>query len=328
MPAQQPLPPAQPLYGAPLQTPTQAPSYGQQPSYGQPASYGQPPSFGQQPSFGQPVSFDQPAPPPTPSVCPRCYTRFYPGQTQCSNCGYDTRASWGAPSPVAPARASTLPIALAMLGIAFLIAAVALVVVTQSGGASATPSPSVVAAASVTSTLKATSSPSLLTSPSASSLAEGTPEPSAVGTWTKFNSPDGKWYASFPGTTPPAKTSLPYSSGTISIEMPLFYLIDRTGAEYAAAYGDFKASDLAGMDPEFLLSTMETGLSSDGYTVVHSSATTQVGQPARDVTVTGKGQVVDIRMWFVSARFYMMMVYSKPGSATYPQHFFATFKLK
>jgi ribosomal protein L37E len=335
MAGQQPLPPARPIYGAPQQPPTQPQGYGAPSSYGQqaPPSYGQPQSFGQPPSYGQPQSFGQAAPPPTPSVCPRCYSRLYPGQTQCANCGYDTRASWGAPVPVPPSRGSSLPIALALLGIAFLVAAVALVVVVQAGGASATPSlrPSVVAAASPTSTPKPTSSTRAsgqVASPAASSLAGGTPEPAPAGTWTKFTSPDGKWSASFPGTTAPAKTTLPYTSGTVSIEMPLFYLVDRTGVEYATAYGDFKASDLAGVDPEFLLSEMETGLASGGYTVAHSSATTQVGQPARDVTVTGSGQVVDIRMWFVSTRFYMMMVYSKPGAAPYPQHFFASFALK
>ena len=288
------------------------------------------PGFGQPGSFDQSPGFGRPLPPPTPSVCPRCYSQIYPGYTKCSNCGYDTRASWGAPSPVAPARASTLPIALAMLGIAFLVAAVALVVVTQSNtGAASTPSPSatLVAAASPTPTLAPTPTPVPTPTPTASagSLVSGTPEPSPSG-WVPFSSPDGKWSVSFP--VPPVKTTTTTSSGTTSVTETTYTAHD-PGAAYVVDYADLSDAILSGTSPDNYLIGLETSLATNwGATVVRSEETTLAGYPARESLMVAQGLVRSLKLTLVGSRVYILMTGSLIGSWVYPQHFFATFKLK
>ena len=235
--------------------------------------------------------------------------------------------------PVAPARASTLPIALALLGIAFLVAALALVVVTQTGGSRSTPSASatLVAAASPTPTALPTPTPVPTPVPtvSAGSLASGTPEPSPAGVWTPFNSPDGKWSASFPSTSAPIKTTTTSGSGTYAITETVFSVTDLSGARYAVDYSDLTPAFVAGMTADDLMVAVETSIATQGSaTVVRSESTTWAGHAARDSVMLAQGQVLNLRMSLVATRLYILMTASKIGTPVYPQHFFAAFKFK
>jgi uncharacterized protein (DUF983 family) len=365
-PAQQ-LPPAQPIYGAqpygqPAAQPQpqgfgQPPSYGQQASFGEPQppssgqspSYGQPPSFGQSPSFGQPpsygqprrfgepLSFAQPVPPPTPSVCPRCYSQIAAGYTQCGNCGYDTRASWSAARPAPQSRDLMMPIALALVGISVLVAACSIYVIAQHKGGSATgasPAPSAIVESSPTSALTlrptgASTSPHPSASASRSVDSADSPEPSPPGTWTKYNSPDGKWSASFPGTSSPTVSTTTVGSG--SSGNAKMYLVDvGSTAEYAVWVIDLPASEVSGRTSTELLDSMESILqqSFTGADEIKSVATTEAGYPARDVMLETNSATIDYRMWFVGNRFYALLAACETGSLVYPRHFFAAFSLK
>jgi hypothetical protein len=336
-------PPPPPLYGAtgpqPFQAaPPQPPLY-QAPSPPPPPPAEPPPPPAPEPAappiqayqepapqdFGQPTYQPFGQPPPTPSVCPRCYAPLY-GATRCGNCGYETGPAWG----MAPAAhgSPVLPIALALLGVAFLVLALAVFVVAQSGGSSATASPTSIAAPTAMPTAEPTPTPTAKpTATPTPGAGEATPEPSPPFSWTAFTSPDGKWSTKFPGSSAPTKTTTTTSTGT-STATETIYQVLYAGVEYAVAYMDLDPSAVSGRDPEALLDTMEMTITSGtGATGVVSTPSTVGSHPARDVSMTAMGQRISMRIFFVGSRFYMLMVDAASGTAVYPQHFFAQFQL-
>jgi outer membrane biosynthesis protein TonB len=275
--------------------------------------------------FGQPAYQPIGQPVASPSVCPRCYAPLYAGATRCGNCGYETGAAWG----TAPAAhgSSALPIALALLGVGCLVLAGAVFVVAQSGGSSATASPTAIAAATATPTAEPTPTPTA--SPTATPKASGgvgTPEPSPPFSWTSFTSPDGKWSTKFPGSSAPTKTITTTSRGTLSVTETV-YAVLYAGVEYDVLYMDLDPSVVSGMDPEALLDQMEISLTSSADSTGVSTPSTVGTNPARDVSMTAAGKAITMRLFFVGSRFYALMVASDPGTAVYPQHFFAQFQL-
>lgn len=324
-----PPPPAQPPYGPtgpqsflPLPPPVyQAPPPPLAPAEPIQAYQGPAPQ-----PFGQPTFQPFGQPPATPSVCPRCYAPLYAGATRCGNCGYETGAARG----MAPAAhgSSALPIALALLGVGCLVLAGAVFVVAQSGGSSATASPTSIAAATATPTAEPTPTPTA--KPTATPTPGGgqaTPEPSPAFSWTAFTSPDGKWSTKFPGSSAPTKTTTTVSRGTSSVTETI-YTVEYAGVEYDVLYMDLDPSAVSGMDPEALLDQMEMSITSgEDATDVVSTPSTVGTHPARDVSMTAVGKAITMRLFFVGSRFYTLMVASKPGGKVYPQHFFAQFQL-
>jgi hypothetical protein len=230
-----------------------------------------------------------------------------------------------------------LPIAIGLLGAALLVAAAALFVITQNHGSSAMPtaSPSHVAMATLTPTPAPTTSstpePTAEPSPSASPSAadeNATAEPSPAGAWKSFTAPDGTWTEQFPGAIAPSKTTNPIGSGS-SASTQTIYSVSVGGAGYAVAFMDVTPSVVDGQDPDALLSTMQISMAAalEG-TNVSSTSTTEGTYPARDVTMDAMDLKVNMRIWFVGTRFYMLLVTHSPGQVVYPQHFFAAFNLK
>lgn len=111
LPPEQGLPAQQPNYGAPQQATAQVPP--------------------------QPYQTTAPGPGATPGICPRCNAPLYPGYTQCGNCGFDSRAPWGAAAPAAGSKSRILPIALAVGLVVVLLGAGAVVLAVQPKGNSA-----------------------------------------------------------------------------------------------------------------------------------------------------------------------------------------------
>jgi hypothetical protein len=318
-----PAPPIGPIAPAPLPQPQFQP----QP---QPVGYEHP---AYQPALRPPVyQYAPPPPAPAPTTCPRCYAPLYPDYPQCTNCGLDTRAPWG--MTAAPRRSPMLPLAIALLGVGLLVVAAAVFVVAQpkAGSSTASPSASAVAVASATPspTLAATPTRSANASPSASQpLPGGTAEPSPIDTWTTFASPDGKWTVAFPGTKAPTKNVLTSGSGTTAMTETTFLVVDGSGARYLADYTDFTASFVASTGAPALLDLMQNGLErSTGGTVVATTPTTELGYAARDVTLVASVMTMNVRMWMVGSRLYLLLAGANSGSDIYPQHFFAGFKLK
>src|ERR1035437_3986279 len=311
-----PVPPVPPVAPAPPQ-----------PQDYQSAAPAYPPPFA-------PVAPVAPQPQPVaPTTCARCSAPLYFGQMQCANCGLDLRGSWATPIPPSRARSSTLPIAVGLLGAALLVAAAALFVITQNRGSSTAPtaSPSHVAMATPTPTTSFTPTPTVEPSPSPSPSAadpNATAEPTPIGAWKSFTAPDGTWTEQFPGTSTPSKTTNPVGSGS-NATTETIYAVSVGGAGYAVALMDVTPSVVDGQDPDALLSEMQISMAAGlKGTNVSSTSTTEGTYPARDVTMDAVGLKVNLRIWFVGTRFYMLLVTHAPAMAAYPQHFFAAFTLK
>ncbi len=321
MPPQQQLPPQQPLHG------TEPPaSYPQPPASYPPASY--PPAQGYPPT---------PQPEPAPAVCLRCYAPLNPGSPLCTNCGFDNRIAWSMPAPVA-AKRSMLPAALALVGVALIVAALVLVAVAQSrSGATPTLTPLITPAASIEATptpqptaALATEPPAVPSAPASAAVisAAGTTEPSPAVAWTGFSAPDGAWSASFPGSAP-LKSTTPLGTGAYGGDATVYMSLDGF-AEYVVCYMDFSTDLGGGLDQAAVLRIMETSMNASFDGTETSSTASSVGtHPARDVTlaVTSPAEMLTHRMWFVGQRFYMIFTVSAPGLSVYPQHFFDGFKL-
>jgi hypothetical protein len=225
-------------------------------------------------------------------------------------------------------RSSALPIALAVLGVGCLVLAGAVFVVAQSGGAGATASPTSTAVATATPTAEPTPTPTAEPTTRATlGPGEATSEPSPPFSWTTFTSPDGKWSTKFPGSSTPTKTTGTSGSGAYAATETM-YMVMYAGAEYAVGYMDLSPSLVSGMDPEALLNVMEMSITTgEGATDIVSTPSTVGSLPARDISMTSMGVRVNMRIFFVGSRLYMLMVGSAPGTAVYPQHFFALFQL-
>ncbi|HEX7491755.1 MAG TPA: hypothetical protein VF337_08650 [Candidatus Limnocylindrales bacterium] len=268
---------------------------------------------------------------PVPTACSRCGAPIYYGQLRCTNCGLDAHGSWATLASPAPARSPILPIAIALVCVACLAVAGALLVVSQNRGSAAAASPSPVAIGTSNPTPASTETPALGVTPSAGASAPDpttTAEPSPDGNWTSFTDPDGLWTVRFPGSSTPTKTTSPIGSASDSMT-EIIYGVSVGGAGYAVAFVDLTAALVAGEDNETLLTTMQTAMVSGlGGTDVVSTPTTEGDYPARDVSMDASSVQVNIRIWFVGTRFYMLLVSAEPGAAAYPQHFFAAFTLK
>ena len=229
-----------------------------------------------------------------------------------------------------------MPIALALVGISILVAAGSIFVIAQHRGGSvsgASPAPSAIVESSPTSGLTAqptdTASPHPSPSASRSLDSADSPEPSPAGTWTKYNSPDGKWSTSFPGTSAPTIDTSTVGSGSASNAKMYLVEVGDT-AEYAVWVIDFSVAETSGRTSTDLLAAMETTLqqSFTGSDELKSVSTTELGYTARDVSLSTTSSTIDYRMWFVGSRFYALLSACETGTSIYPQHFFAAFKLK
>ena len=308
IPATPPAPPQsqysqQPTYGA-AQPPVQpqADPYGQPQGYGQ-QPYGQPQGYGQQP-YGQPQGYGQP------------YGQPY-----------------GAP------RNSMVPIALAMVAVGVLVAAGALIFLVAQGHSSSSSSPvASLAASNVANAMPTeTETPAVEATPTEPSGPTETPLPrptatstfaGGTGAWTPFSAPDGSWTASFPGTTPPVKSTEPVTSGTLSGTATMYTVTSLTSA-YAVVYLDFPASAMAGVDTTTLLTTLESSMNSNLAGTETSSASISVsGHPGVQVSLTTSSDDVYYRMFFVDARWYWLLAFGPTGSSVASQQFFASFSLK
>jgi hypothetical protein len=230
-----------------------------------------------------------------------------------------------------------MPIALAVVGISVLVAAGSLYVIAQHKGGSvsgASPTPNAIVESSPTSTLALHTSGTPTashSSPSASRSVDSadSPEPSPAGTWTKYNSPDGKWSTSFPGTSGPTISTSTVGSGSSGNAKT--YLVEAGNtAEYAVWVIDFPSSQVSGRTSTELLASMETALqqSFTDSDEIKSASTTEAGYPARDVTLETTSSMIDYRMWFVGNRFYALLAACQTGTLIYPKHFFDAFSLK
>jgi hypothetical protein len=297
----------------------------------QPRFQAQPQPFSFQQPASQPPAYQfAPPPPPASTTCPRCFAPLYPGYAQCSNCGLDIRALGG--MPVAQGRTPILPIAAALLGVALLVVAGTVFVVAQPKSASPTASPSAVAVASPTAS--PTLSPTPVRSPTSSTRATqrppgGTPEPSPIDKWTTFASPDGRWTVAFPGTKAPNKSVYSSGSGTEAMTETTFVVLDPSGARYIADYTDFTTSFVNSAGAPALMDLMQNVLErSTGGTAVAVTATTMLGYAARDVTLMASTMTMNIRMWMVRSRLYVLLAGADEGTDFYPLHFYSSFKLK
>jgi hypothetical protein len=222
--------------------------------------------------------------------------------------------------------------ALILLGIALLVVAGGIIFVTlpKSSSASHAPGTSTVALASPTEspTPEETSSPAVTDEPT---LAPRTPEPSPDATWTRYTSPDGKWSVLFPGASPkPLKATQEVGTGAYTGNATVYAVMDAGGKNgYMVMYVDFDASVFKGIDPSTLLPLMAASMPQQvGGTEVSTSDSMIGTYPAQDETIQTQTAVVDLRMWFVGSRFYILMTMSSPGDAIYPQYFMDSFKLK
>jgi hypothetical protein len=341
MPAQQQLPPQQTLYGGqpqqaqPQQAQPQAtyqPRATYQTSYQpqQPPAYEPPayePAAYQQPAYQQPAF--QPAPPPPPSMCSRCYASIPAGYTQCPNCGLEVRGAWGAQAPAH--RSYAMPAAIAVIGLCLIVVAGSIFVVAQGGSKpAATPTGMVVVGA-------ATESPALLLTPSPDALASDGASASAApgksaaapsGVWTTFNSPDGKWSESFPGKTAPLKSTTDSGSGDTAIAQTTYTVEDASGATYLVDTADLSPAVVSSLTTDEILQVMEGAFVSSEFALVASSDTTESGYTAKDLTLASGNATVDIRMWMVDDRFYLLETVGSNAAPAYPQYFFKSFQLK
>jgi hypothetical protein len=178
-------------------------------------------------------------------------------------------------------------------------------------------------------TLSLTASPNARASASASAAAAaGTSEPSPTGVWTTFNSPDGKWSESFPGKAAPLKSVTNSGSGDTAVAQTTYTVQDATGATYLVDTADLSPTLVASLTTDEILQVMEETFVSTAFALVASNDTTEFGYTARDLTLASGDQTVDIRMWMVDDRFYLLETTGSNRAPAYPQYFFKSFQLK
>ena len=342
-PAPQPAQTASPAWGqpspfappAPVAQPQQSPLTPPAPfaqptgftSPSQPAAFGQPP---QPAPFGQPAQFGQPA----LTSCPRCHAAVYPGYQLCGTCGLDLRSFAGVAAPfgpgAGPARKSSVPMLIGIVGVVVLVAAGGLFYLSQQkspAAATAAPSLVVVTTPSAIPTLEAT--PVATNTPELSSQST-TDEPAPVGAWTKYTCPDKKWSVKFPGSSAPLKQTIS-GSGTTTMNMTYYYVQDFNGAVYAV-YA-MSSSKLSGMDSGAILQYMKTYMetymgSAMGVTVLSTTDTTLAGQPALEMVLQSSAVKMTMDIVAVGSAVYMLMVAAAPGVDVYPHYFLESFTAK
>ena len=306
------------------------------------------------------------------SQCPRCGTPRMGEYPVCQSCGFDFRLagtaagtaaaapqgqyppqqpSYGAQPPVQPQpqpnpygqpqgygqpygapRNSMMPIALAVVAVAILVAAGALFFIVAQGHSSASSSPS--AAATEVAIATPTEAPTPEVTPTQEAVATPTPvvkvTPTLGGTtggWTQFSAPDGKWTVSFPGTESPTKATEPITSGGLSGTFTMYSVTGTTSA-YIVGYIDFPASSLAGKDTTALLTTLETAMNTSlGGTVTADAAVTVGGYAAREVSISTSSLDYVYEEFFVGSRWYWLVTGGASGSDLQSDQFFSSFSL-
>jgi hypothetical protein len=241
------------------------------------------------------LPYEQSAPGPqfASSLCPRCRAPLNPSYPLCANCGLDLRVNQVPPAQVSPSRRSVLPIALAVVGVAVLVAGAFLVLArSQPGSApSRTAAPSKVAAASATPTAEPTAS-----------LAPTAPDSS----WITLAPAGDGFAAKFPAepklTTGTVKTDA--GDGPSS----LWLYQENAHLGFALGLATYPKGSFAGVNPSVLYDAATKGLTgtAGGMTLDSQSDCTLDGHKGRAFTLTGTNTSIQGQVYLVGDNLYQV----------------------
>ena len=121
-------------------------------------------------------------------------------------------------------------------------------------------------------------------------------------TWVSFDSPEGRFSASFPGQ--PDHSSHPGTIAGADVTKEVFAWPPTDAAvRFDIAYVDYPAGSLSALPPETVFANIERGITTSGWTIL---ASRDIGgsYPGHEFTMTQEGKQTTLRSWIVGDREY------------------------